>query len=106
MRRRFLWSLILLMLSELGGHKLPRRPCRHRRRPRRGLDLGADPAGLALNNPTLLAGKLNISELQAQEITAHFRPNPQLTLLADQIDPFPGAARRTDRLPICSPRPR
>jgi cobalt-zinc-cadmium efflux system outer membrane protein len=45
---------------------------------------------LELNNPTLLAGKLNISELQAGEITAHFRPNPQLTLLADQIDPFPG----------------
>jgi outer membrane protein, heavy metal efflux system len=45
---------------------------------------------LELSNPTLLAGKLNISELQAQEITAHFRPNPQLTLLADQIDPFPG----------------
>src|SRR5271169_4383622 len=45
---------------------------------------------LELNNPTLLAGKLNIGELQAQEITAHFRPNPQLTLLADQIDPFPG----------------
>ena len=45
---------------------------------------------LELSNPTLLAGKLNVSELQAQEITAHFRPNPQLTLLADQIDPFPG----------------
>src|SRR5271155_2664049 len=45
---------------------------------------------LELNNPTLLAGQLNISELQAQEITAHLRPNPRLTLLADQIDPFPG----------------
>jgi cobalt-zinc-cadmium efflux system outer membrane protein len=45
---------------------------------------------LELNNPTLLAGKLNISEMQADEITAHLRPNPQLTLLADQIDPFPG----------------
>jgi cobalt-zinc-cadmium efflux system outer membrane protein len=45
---------------------------------------------LELNNPTLLAGKLNISELQAGEITAHLRPNPNLTLLADQIDPFPG----------------
>jgi cobalt-zinc-cadmium efflux system outer membrane protein len=45
---------------------------------------------LELNNPTLLAGKLNISELQAQEITAHFRPNPNLALLSDQIDPFPG----------------
>jgi outer membrane protein, heavy metal efflux system len=43
---------------------------------------------LELNNPTLLAGKLNISELQAEEITAHLRPNPQLSLLADQIDPF------------------
>jgi len=43
---------------------------------------------LELNNPTLLAGKLNISELQADEITAHLRPNPNLALLSDQIDPF------------------
>jgi len=42
------------------------------------------------NNPTLLAGKLNIDESKAQEITANFRPNPTLTLLSDQIDPFPG----------------
>ncbi|MGB8867530.1 MAG: hypothetical protein WCC71_25860, partial [Candidatus Sulfotelmatobacter sp.] len=47
---------------------------------------------LELNNPTLLAGKLNISEFQADEITAHLRPNPNLTLLADQIDPFPGGS--------------
>jgi len=43
---------------------------------------------LELNNPTLLAGKLNINEMEAAEITAHLRPNPQLALLADQIDPF------------------
>jgi cobalt-zinc-cadmium efflux system outer membrane protein len=43
---------------------------------------------LELNNPTLLAGKLNISELQADEITAHLRPNPTLGLLSDQISPF------------------
>jgi outer membrane protein, heavy metal efflux system len=43
---------------------------------------------LELNNPTLIAGKLNISEMQAAEITAHLRPNPQLTLLGDQIAPF------------------
>jgi outer membrane protein, heavy metal efflux system len=43
---------------------------------------------LELNNPTLLAGELNISELQAQEITAHLRPNPNLALLSDQIAPF------------------
>jgi outer membrane protein, heavy metal efflux system len=42
------------------------------------------------NNPTLLAGKLNIDESKAQEITANLRPNPELTLLSDQIDPFPG----------------
>lgn len=42
------------------------------------------------NNPTLLAGKLNIEESKAQEISAYLRPNPSLTLLADQIDPFPG----------------
>jgi outer membrane protein, heavy metal efflux system len=40
-------------------------------------------------NPTLLAGKLNIDELRAQEITAHLRPNPDLSLSADgtQIAP-------------------
>src|SRR6202041_2149577 len=40
-------------------------------------------------NVTLLAGKLNIDELKAQEITAHLRPNPDFTLSADgtQIAP-------------------
>jgi outer membrane protein, heavy metal efflux system len=41
-----------------------------------------------LDNPTLLAGKFNIDELKAEEITAHLRPNPDLALLSDQIDPF------------------
>src|SRR6202035_1656342 len=42
-----------------------------------------------LNNPTLLADKLNIDESKAQEITAFLRPNPSLTLTADgtQIAP-------------------
>src|SRR5580658_2495452 len=31
------------------------------------------------NNPTLLAGFLNIDELKAQEITANLRPNPDFT---------------------------
>ena len=45
-----------------------------------------------LNNTTLLAGKLNIDELKAQEITAHLRPNPDFTLSADgtQISPSHG----------------
>ncbi len=42
------------------------------------------------NNPTLLAGKLNIDESRAQEITAHMRPNPSLALGVDQINPFNG----------------
>jgi cobalt-zinc-cadmium efflux system outer membrane protein len=42
-----------------------------------------------LDNPTLLADKLNIDESKAQEITAFLRPNPSLTLTADgtQIAP-------------------
>jgi cobalt-zinc-cadmium efflux system outer membrane protein len=45
-----------------------------------------------LNNTTLMAGKLNIDELKAQEITAHLRPNPDFTLTADgtQISPSHG----------------
>ena len=45
-----------------------------------------------LNNTTLMANKLNIDELKAQEITAHLRPNPDFTLTADgtQITPSHG----------------
>ena len=35
------------------------------------------------SNPELLAGKLNIDESRAQEITAYLRPNPELTLTTD-----------------------
>lgn len=41
-------------------------------------------------NPTLGAGLIGIDESRAQEITAFLRPNPSLTLLGDQIDPFSG----------------
>jgi cobalt-zinc-cadmium efflux system outer membrane protein len=43
-------------------------------------------------NPTLLAGKLNIDELKADEITAHLRPNPDFSVSADgtQITPSNG----------------
>jgi len=45
-----------------------------------------------LNNTTLLASKLNIDELKAQEITAHVRPNPEFSVTADgtQITPSHG----------------
>lgn len=44
------------------------------------------------SNPTLLAAKLSVDELKAQEITAHLRPNPDFTLSADgtQIAPSKG----------------
>ena len=41
-----------------------------------------------LNNPSLLAGRLTIDEAKADEITAFLRPNPNLSLTGDQIDPF------------------
>ena len=45
-----------------------------------------------LSNTTLMAAKLNIDELKAEEITAHLRPNPDFTLSADgtQIAPSHG----------------
>lgn len=44
------------------------------------------------SNPTLLAGKLNVDESKAQEITAFLRPNPSFTVSADgtQIVPHKG----------------
>ncbi len=41
-------------------------------------------------NPSLLAGQIGIDESRANETTAFLRPNPNLALLADQIDPFSG----------------
>jgi cobalt-zinc-cadmium efflux system outer membrane protein len=41
-------------------------------------------------NPSLRAGQIGIDESRASETTAFLRPNPNLALLADQIDPFPG----------------
>jgi len=41
-------------------------------------------------NPTLRAGQIGIDESRAQEVTAYLRPNPNLALAADQINPFDG----------------
>jgi outer membrane protein, heavy metal efflux system len=48
-----------------------------------------------VNNPTLLADKMNIDESKAQEITAFLRPNPTFSLTADgtQIAPEKGVWR-------------
>ncbi len=44
------------------------------------------------NNPTLQAGKLNIGESKAQEITASLRPNPDFSFTTDgtQVTPYHG----------------
>jgi cobalt-zinc-cadmium efflux system outer membrane protein len=39
-------------------------------------------------NPTLIAGRIGIDESKAAETTAYLRPNPNLTGVFDQIDPF------------------
>jgi cobalt-zinc-cadmium efflux system outer membrane protein len=39
-------------------------------------------------NPTLRAGTIGIDESRAQEITAHLRPNPTLSVAADQFEFF------------------
>lgn len=40
------------------------------------------------NNPTMMAGRIGIDESKAEEVTAYLRPNPNITGLLDQIDPF------------------
>ena len=42
------------------------------------------------NNPTLQAGRINLAESRADEITAYLRPNPNLTMGWDQLTPFNG----------------
>ena len=41
-------------------------------------------------NPSLRAGQIGVEESRANETTAYLRPNPNFSILADQIDPFPG----------------
>jgi cobalt-zinc-cadmium efflux system outer membrane protein len=41
-------------------------------------------------NPTLHAGQIGIEASRAQEITAFLRPNPELTISVDQVNPFTG----------------
>jgi len=40
------------------------------------------------SNPTLRAARLGIDESRDEEITAYLRPNPDLTVSLDQINPF------------------
>lgn len=40
------------------------------------------------DNPALQAGQIGVQEFKAAETTAYLRPNPTMTLNADQVDPF------------------
>ncbi len=40
------------------------------------------------NNPTLRAGRLQVDEAKADEVTANLRPNPQLSVVLDQFTVF------------------
>ncbi len=51
-------------------------------------------AAFRANNPALLAGKINIDESRADEITAYLRPNPDLNFGWDQLTPFSGSPFR------------
>lgn len=42
------------------------------------------------NNPTLRAAEIGIEESRVDEITAFLRPNPDLTISVDQLNPFTG----------------
>jgi cobalt-zinc-cadmium efflux system outer membrane protein len=55
-------------------------------------------------NPTLRAGEIGIEESHVQEVTAYLRPNPDLTVLADQFNPFTRNPYRpfADTLPLVS----
>ena len=96
MRRRFWLSLSLVALGTGSGaaqgapQTAPPAPS-----PSRAWTWEQVKDRFELNNPTLLADKLNIDESKAQEITAFFRPNPDFTLSIDgtQVAPNNGVWR-------------
>lgn len=49
---------------------------------------------LEATNPNLRAARIGIQEARADEITAHLRPNPELTAGVDQLTPFTGSPYR------------
>jgi cobalt-zinc-cadmium efflux system outer membrane protein len=59
---------------------------------------------LQSDNPTLRAGQIGIGESRAEEITAFLRPNPDLMVSVDQLNPFTGNPYRpfADTLPLIS----
>jgi len=103
--QRIWWLSLVVLVASAGDLSLAAQPAQAQAQPSPA-QAGSSPAASApsgsaqswtweqvkdrfeIDNPTLLAGKFNIDELKAEEITAHLRPNPNLALLSDQIDPF------------------
>jgi len=77
LRVLFIWSFLIVALGEIGLAQ-------------KALTWQEVRDKFEAANPTLRAGQIGIDESRAQEITANLRPNPNLTILADQIDPFNG----------------
>jgi cobalt-zinc-cadmium efflux system outer membrane protein len=59
---------------------------------------------LEATNPTLRAARIGVQEARADEITAHLRPNPDLTVSVDQLTPFTANPYRpfSNYLPLVS----
>jgi len=88
MRKTFRWGLIWLaaLVSALALAQRPAAPAPQL------WTWETVKSNFQIQNTALLAGRLNIDELKAEEITAHLRPNPDFTLSADgtQITPSRG----------------
>ena len=97
MRKRLWWSLLLVASGAGSGaaQTAPQAAPPSRQSPPQAWTWEQVKDRFELNNPTLLADKLNIDESKAQEITAFLRPNPDFTLSVDgtQIAPHEGVWR-------------
>jgi len=90
MQRNLLSCLILLAVSNTGtAAQQPVQPVSSQTPPSQIWTWENVKERFELNNTTLMAGKLNIDELKAEEITAHLQPNPDFTLSADGTQVVP-----------------
>src|SRR6266852_5476984 len=96
MRRKFWWSRsVLVVLCAAAGLASAQAAPQNVQPPQQVWTWEQVKDRFELNNPTLLADKLNIDESRAQEITAFLRPNPTFTLSLDgtQVAPEKGVWR-------------
>ncbi len=80
--QRFIRAVCLMLLLAVGSCGIAKA--------QRALTWDEVKARFESDNPTLRAGKLGVDESRAEETTAFLRPNPNLALTVDQINPFDG----------------